>query len=202
MINGSPDVGGLLAAARASSREALGGALEACRAYLLLIAGEELDPELRGKGGASDLVQETFLEAQRDFARFQGTTSAEWRAWLRRLLLNNLANFARHYRQTGKRRLDREVALDPHPSASGPTPGPAADTPSPSRQVMAGEAADELQAAMARLPEDYRQLLALRYQEERSFEEIGRIMGRTANAVRKLWARAVERLQQELDGAP
>ena len=54
---------GLLVAARRGSREALGNALEACRRYLLAIASRELDPDLRGKGGASDLVQETFLEA-------------------------------------------------------------------------------------------------------------------------------------------
>ena len=55
------------------------------RHYLLRIAEQELDPDLRAKGGASDLVQLTFLEAQRDFARFHGDTAAELRAWLRRL---------------------------------------------------------------------------------------------------------------------
>src|SRR5262245_26207367 len=63
-----------LPAARAGSSEALGQVLEACRGYLLLIAGQELEPALRAKGGASDLVQQTFLEAQRDFAGFHGTT--------------------------------------------------------------------------------------------------------------------------------
>ena len=87
-------------AARAGSKEAIGGALEACRGYLLGIAERELDADLRAKGGASDLVQDTFLEAQRDFAGFRGETQADLLAWLRRLLLNNLANFARTYRQT------------------------------------------------------------------------------------------------------
>src|SRR2546429_538415 len=58
--------------ARGGSREALGCVLESCRGYLLQIAWEELDPALRAKGGASDLVQETFLKAQRHFAQFQG----------------------------------------------------------------------------------------------------------------------------------
>src|SRR5438874_1673797 len=49
-----------LPAARNGSAQALGDALEACRVYLLAVAEHELDPELRGKGGASDLVQETF----------------------------------------------------------------------------------------------------------------------------------------------
>src|SRR6516225_2661748 len=100
-----------LAEARAGSREALGQVLETFRGYLLLIADRELEPELRAKGGASDLVQETFLEAQRDFSRFHGNSAEELRAWLRRLLLNNVANFTRQYRERAKREVGREIPL-------------------------------------------------------------------------------------------
>src|SRR5262249_21935157 len=100
-----------LAGARGGSPEALGRVLEACRGYLLLVAERELAPDLRAKGGASDLVQETFLEAQRDFADFRGDTEAEFRAWLRRLLLHNVANFARHFRDTAQRQAARERPL-------------------------------------------------------------------------------------------
>src|SRR6516165_1063063 len=112
MTEPAGDTARWLAAARAGSPEALGQVLETFRAYLLLIAARELDPELRAKGGASDLVQETFLEAQRDFSRFDGTRVEELRAWLRRLLINNVANFTRHYRKVAKRDVGREVALE------------------------------------------------------------------------------------------
>jgi hypothetical protein len=69
--------GDLLAAARRGSREALGQSLEACRRYLLAIADRQLDQDLQAKGGASDLVQETFLEAQRDFGQFHGPSPDE-----------------------------------------------------------------------------------------------------------------------------
>jgi RNA polymerase sigma-70 factor, ECF subfamily len=187
-----------LAAARGGSREALGEALEACRAYLLKIAEEDLDPALRPKGGASDLVQQTFLEAQRDFGRFAGGSEQELLAWLRQLLRNNLANFARDYRQTGKRRIDREVALGSPDSSAEPARQIAADATSPSGHAAAGERAEAVRRAMGRLPEDYRRVLTLRYEEGRSFEEIAALMGRTPNAVRKLWARAVEVLEGEL----
>jgi hypothetical protein len=62
----------LMQAARAGSAEALGRLLEGCRAYLLLAANRQLDADLQAKGGPSDLVQETFLEAQKDFPPFQG----------------------------------------------------------------------------------------------------------------------------------
>src|SRR5690348_12194832 len=119
-----------LAAARAGSLEALGQALEACRGYLLLIAQRELSPELLAKGGASDLVQETLLDAFQAFGRFHGDSEEQLRQWLRRLLLNNLLDFSRQFRDTAKRQLGRESPLnDGGSSADGvqlrsPSPSP------------------------------------------------------------------------------
>jgi RNA polymerase sigma-70 factor (ECF subfamily) len=68
--------------------------------------------------------------------------------------------------------------------------------------MAAGERAAAVRAAMERLPDDYRQVLTLRYEDDMPFEEVAKRMGRTSNAVRKLWARAVERLEQELEAPP
>jgi RNA polymerase sigma-70 factor (ECF subfamily) len=67
---------------------------------------------------------------------------------------------------------------------------------------MSQEQAQAVREALERLPEEYRQVIRLRLQDDRPFEEIGRVLGRTANAARKLWERAVERLQQELGTPP
>jgi RNA polymerase sigma-70 factor, ECF subfamily len=187
-----------LAAARGGSREALGQALEACRHYLLLVAHQELDPSLQGKGGASDVVQQTFLEAQRDFGQFGGTSRTDLLAWLRRLLLNNVADFTRRY-HGDKRQAQREVPLATDSAATESALGLEADTPSPSRHAMRHEQDEALHQALERLPLEYRQVIHLRYQEECSFEEVGRLMQRTPNAARKLWLRAVQRLRQELE---
>jgi RNA polymerase sigma-70 factor (ECF subfamily) len=200
MTQPNHDTGQCLAAARAGSAEALGQALEACRRYLLALAERELNPVLRSKGGASDLVQETFLDAQRLFGRFQGDSEAELLAWLRRLLLHNLGDFSRRYQGTGKRDLGREVPLQPGSTADGPRVP--ADSATPSRVLGQGEQAEALRRAVERLPEDYRAVLAWRYQDDLSFEEIGQRLGRTGNAARKLWLRAVQQLQQELEGPP
>jgi len=202
MGEGARDVARWLASARAGSAEALGQALEACRGYLLAIAQRELDPELQAKGGASDLVQETFLKAHRHFARFHGNAEAELLLWLRRLLLNNLVDFHRHYYQTDKRDTGREVKLDGGDSSGRREGDLAGAEPTPSHVAMAQEQALALQRTLDRLPADYRQILVLRYQEERSFEEIAGLMQRSVNAVRKLWARAVERLQEEWENPP
>lgn len=198
------DLGDWMQAARAGSQEALGSALETYRRYLLSVAENNLDPRLQAKGGASDLVQETFLEAQRDFEQFTGTTEAELLAWLRKLLLNNMGNFARKYRDTEKRAVGREVALPTEgSSASGaPTPVAVGKGPSPSGLAIANEQAQAIQLALDRLPEDYRRVIQLRYQEEKSFEEIGRLLNRSPDAARKLWSRAMQQLRQEWEASP
>lgn len=197
-----PEVDADIPLARSGSADALGRALEHFRDYLLAIANRQLDPALRGKGGASDIVQETFLEAQRDFGQFTGTTAAELKAWLARLMMNNVANFARHYKATDKRQVAREVGL-PAPTPTLPEgSGIPGDTPTPSVEMMAGERAEALQKAIARLPEDYRQVINWRINEDRPFPEIAELMGRSENAVRKLWFRAIEQLQQEMDAQP
>jgi len=191
-----------LPAARGGCSEALGQVLESCRGYLLQIAGQELDPALQAKGGASDLVQDTFLKAQHHFGQFQGETEAELKAWLRQILLNNVADFSRHYQQTDKRQVGREVPLA-SPESSGATgPEPAAPSPSPSGEAIQREQAQAIQQALERLPEEYRRVLQYRYQEQRAFEDIGQLMNLTPNAARKLWVRAVKRLQQESGLAP
>jgi RNA polymerase sigma-70 factor (ECF subfamily) len=199
MSEPAPEIAQWLPEARAGSREALGRALEACRDYLLLVANRQLDPDLRAKGGASDLVQETFLEAQRDFSQFRGTSGGELLAWLRQMLLHNLGAFRRHYRYTGKRRVDREVSLTADGTSSGLSLEPAGDSNSPSGQAMELEETQAVQRALDRLPDDYRRVVVYRYREGRSFEEIAELMQRSANAVRKLWFRAVERLQQQME---
>jgi RNA polymerase sigma-70 factor (ECF subfamily) len=191
-----------LPAARAGSAEALGAILEACRGYLLLIAQRELNPDLQPKGGASDLVQQTLLDACQGFALFQGHSEAELLAWLRRLLLNNLASFARQYRGTNKRQVRREVTLPSGGSSANRQASLATRTPSPSGHAMAREWAQAVQRALEQLPDEYRQVIQLRYEEGRSFEDIGQLLGCTPNAARKLWVRAIKRLQNAAEGAP
>jgi RNA polymerase sigma-70 factor (ECF subfamily) len=192
------DFGGWLSAARDGSRDALGSVLEACRRYLLGVARQELNGDLNAKGGASDLVQETFLEAHRAFDHFQGNSEVELRAWLRRLLHHRAAKFGRRYRTTQKRRLARESALSADDVAAGRA---GVQLPSPSTQLMASEQAQWLYQALERLPADYRRVITLRYVEQCSFVEIGRLMQRTPNAARLLWLRAIQCVKHNLRDA-
>jgi RNA polymerase sigma-70 factor (ECF subfamily) len=185
-------------AARQGSRHALGKLLENYRNYLLLVANQELDPALQAKGGASDLVQETFLKAQRAFAQFEGGTEGELLAWLRTILMNNLASLHRDF-HTEKRQLLRERPLDNNSHVAPTLLELKAGVETPSELVIAQEDAQLLQQALARLPDDYRKVIELRHQDGLSFGDVGRRMNRSAEAVRKLWCRAIQRLSKELN---
>src|SRR5262245_46280846 len=80
----------LLAEARQGKGEGLGTLLELYRNYLGLVARTQIDVHLRAQVNPSDVVQETFLEAYRDFQQFQGTTEREFLAWVRRILIHHL----------------------------------------------------------------------------------------------------------------
>jgi RNA polymerase sigma-70 factor (ECF subfamily) len=174
-------------------------ALDGCRQYLLAIANDVIGPEIQGKVGASDLVQDTFLEAHRHLTAFRGRTLAELRTWLRRILECRLANIRRSYLATEKRAAGREVAIDTLLCGSdGNGEILVSRAPSPSRHAVRSELTEALNRALVRLPEHYRQAVAWRHQQQLSWDEIGQRMGCTADAARKVWGRAIQQLRQEL----
>ncbi len=187
-----------LAKARAGSGTSLGQLLMDCRNYLLLAAGRKLGADLQGKVNPSDLVQETFLEAQRDFAQFHGDNKGELRAWLYRILINNLANVGRHFRDAEKRAVAREQPLPSIDEEDEQLVELIQNTPTPSERLAADEEATALAQALDELPPQYQQALRLRYHEQRTFADIGMRLNCSAEAARKLWARAVVHLQKKL----
>src|SRR5262245_25719741 len=146
------------------------------RHYLQALARAQLGRHLRTKCDPSDIVQQTLLEAYRDFGEFQGCREAELLAWLRRILAHNLFNEARHF-AAQQRDAAREVSLEQMQAGvdqSSLALGNclAADTPSPSADAVQRESAVQLADALARLPDDYRQVLMLRGFEELPAEEV------------------------------
>jgi RNA polymerase sigma-70 factor (ECF subfamily) len=196
----SPDPERLRCLAQAGDGAALGQMLEAYRNYLTLLARNQIGRRLQGKVDASDLVQQTFLEAHRDFGQFRGGTEAELVGWLRRILATNLANQVARYCGTRRRnvRLERELAAELDQSSRALNRGLAAKQSSPSHQAARRDQAVLLADALEQLPEDYRQVLVLRHLEEQSFPEVARHMGRSLDSVKNLWARALARLRQIL----
>jgi RNA polymerase sigma-70 factor (ECF subfamily) len=184
----------LVAAARRGDQEAASKLIERYRNYLLLIANEDLGTELRAKIGASDIVQETLMQAQVNFRQFNGTSEAEWKAWLRTIILNDLRKCRRAF-DTKKRNASREIHAD---DQSAVYRGLHDQHPSPSSDAMRRENAQVMTQALGQLSNDQQTVIQLRNFEQLSFEEIGRQMDRSPDAARKLWARAIEALKNAL----
>src|SRR5262245_42002691 len=102
-VTNEPDLIVLLDAAREGDAVALGKLLELYRQYLALLARLQIGRRLQGKADASDVVQETFLKAHRDFPNFRGKTEAEWMSWLRQILAFQVGQLVRHYCGTQRR---------------------------------------------------------------------------------------------------
>jgi RNA polymerase sigma-70 factor, ECF subfamily len=180
------DLPELLREAKKGSREAIGILLERHRAYLWALANEEIAGESHVTFTVADVVQSAQLEAVRDLAQFRGTSEGEFRSWLRHILRNNVLDL--------RRARERQI-----PRASGPSARIDEQIPlddqSPSSQVSAGELGDKLRAAIDQLPPDERNVIQMHYFQGKTYAEISESLGRTPEAVRKLWGRALARLQ-------
>jgi RNA polymerase sigma-70 factor, ECF subfamily len=201
--NGRPDPEQLLEAAREGRRECLGTLLELYRNYLYLVARTQIDLHLQAQVNPSDLVQEAFLEAYRDFGQFRGSTETELLGWLRRILVHNLARLVEKQVRAQKRNVRREVSLEQRlktleKSAAKVEAALLCQGSSPSAQAQRRELAAILADQLAKLGVGYREVIVLRNLEGLTFDEIARRMGRTSGAVRVLWMRALNRLRQLL----
>lgn len=190
----------LLAQARSGDAAALGRLLERFRAYLMLLARIHIGRRLQRKVDEADLVQETFLEAHRAFPRFRGASEPEFIGWLREILAARLAMQLRQYYGTQRRDVVRERDLVAELDESSLLISRAfiASGTSPSMQAQEREQAVVLADALERLSADHRQVLVYRHLEGLTFPEVATRMGRSVDAVEKLWARALIQLRREL----
>jgi RNA polymerase sigma-70 factor (ECF subfamily) len=192
-----PVVSELIERARRGDAEGRERLFAMCRSYLNLVARCQVESWLRVKVDASDLVQETMLEAHRDFGDFDGSSEKEWLAWLRKILSHNAADFVRRYRGTAKRGATREVRFaDPADSRLRGAPEPTAPGDTPSQELARLD--DELRVAVALtgLPPDYQEVVVLRNLQRLAFNEVAERMGRSRPAVQMLWMRAIRKLQE------
>src|SRR5579875_1247911 len=169
-----PDPEQLLARARRESGAALGELLELYRHYLYLLVRTEIGRRLQSRLDPSDLVQETFLAAHRDFAGFRGTTEAELVAWLRQVLAARLADQVRRHLKAKRRdaRLERRLADELDQSSQDLAYQLAALQSTPSDQAARREQAVLLAEALKALPADYEEVIVLRHLEGLSFAEV------------------------------
>ena len=159
----------------------------------------QLGKQFQAKLDASDVVQQTLLEAHRKRAQFRGHTDAEMAAWLRQLLACTLADALRGLGRA-KRNAAREQSLDAALEQSSVLIGSwlAGDQSSPSQQALEHEQAVRLAEALALLPEAQREAVVLRYYQDCSLDDISRQLDRSPAAVAGLLKRGARLLRELL----
>ncbi len=176
--------------------------LERYRGYLHLLARLQLRSSVQARADASDIVQQTLVQAIRGLEGFRGKTEAEMAGWLRQILARQLANLVR---DQGARRRDisrersLEAALDE--SASRVTAFLAGDESSPSQKAVRNEEILRLTEALADLPEAQREAIVLHHLEHLSLAEVSVELDRSTAAVAGLIKRGLRQLRVRLEAS-
>lgn len=178
--------------AKQGCRQTLGELLNEARGYLHFVATRAIDSDCRGRLSASDLVQETMADANRSFNEFRGEDCRQLMAWLRRILVNNVLNHYRSLRGTKKRDIRREKPVDLDRLSTEPNETPSA--------IAIGHEEDAVVAEeLAKLAENYRQVIELRHRDGLDFVQISARLGKTSDATRMLWYRAFDQLSKAVE---
>lgn len=175
--------------------------LEQCRSYLLLLARMSLDSDLRGKIAASDIVQQTLLEAYAQREHLPSSAD-ELCGWLRTALANNLRDWRRHLRRQ-KRDVARERSLDARLAASSQRLLDRALTAqsSPSHRAMQAEEVLRLAQALWKLPEAQREAIVLHHLQGQTLSQIAQQLSKSDAAVAGLLHRGLRTLRKLLDSS-
>ncbi len=191
--------GQLVATVQGGDASLLGQVLERYRDYLKLLTRLNLGEQIQGKVADSDVVQETFIQTQKNFAGFRGSTEAELLAWLRAIMAAQVAQQVRYYHRDRRDvRLERRLAEDLERSAAGIAVPLFDSETSPSMRAVRHERQVLLADALARIKPEHREVIILRSLKELSFAEVAQRMGRSVKATKSLWVRALASLRRLL----
>jgi RNA polymerase sigma-70 factor, ECF subfamily len=183
----------LVESARRGDDDAFGQICDRMTEYLLLTT-RKLENGLSAKFGASDIVQQTLLEARRDIGAFHGESENDLQVWLVQLVRNNLIDTTRRYRNTVKRDISRE-SLKHMDGLVDDFPGPEKTASSIFRHQ---ETDDQMLRALASLPVKWRRVVELRLWQELPYAEIGNQLNISNATARKIMERALEKLRKKL----
>ena len=149
----------------------------------------------RNRKDAEDLVQETYLRAFRFFDSYEPETQIK--AWLFRILRNTFIN-----RYRSERARPEEVEFDKiegsYETLVEEQFRRQHQPPDPERALLAGVPDEEIQRAMAQLPEDYRTVVIMALLEDLSYKEIAAALEIPIGTVMSRLHRGRKHLQREL----
>jgi RNA polymerase sigma-70 factor (ECF subfamily) len=208
-----PDPASLLSRAAAGDAEAWGALLARHQDRLTSVICFRLDPRLRGRVDAADVLQEVFVAATaRRGEFFAQTTQQPLFLWLRWMAGNTLLELHRHHLGFQMRDVRREAAAG---QAWWPASGERQDetrdalvaqltggATGPATAAERKEAVTRLHEALATIDPVDREVLALRHYEQLTNAEAAQVLGIQERAAGKRYLRALERLRETLAEMP
>ena len=172
--------------------------LAGLRAFIRLRMG----PTIRARESCSDLAQSVCREVLQHMDRFQYPGENAFKHWLYATALRKISNRHEYY-TAAKRDAGLEVRPESQSSHTSADEVRLADAykslHSPSKEVLAKEYIDHIEAGFDELPEDYREVVILSRFVGLSRAEIAKQMNRTEDSVRNLLHRALSRLAEILE---
>jgi RNA polymerase sigma-70 factor (ECF subfamily) len=167
------------------------------RDYLAMLARLQMPVRLRAKVDASDVIQQTLLEAHQAAARLAAMDESGRLAYLRRALANNLADLARRFGAEA-RDVNRERSLEAQVADSSARLANwlAADQSSPSQRAIREEELLTLAHALAQLLDDQRLAVEMKHLQGCSVAEIAAALGKSETAIGGLLRRGLKRLRE------
>lgn len=179
------------------AQESRGESFEEFRSYLRLLANMQIDRRVRSKVDASDIVQQTMLQAHKAREQFRGDNDAQRAAWLRQILVRNLHHATRdHTRDKRDVRREKSMQAAVEQSSMRLERILASNETTPSSNVRQGEQLLELAQAIEALPESQREALILHYVDQMTLPEIAKQLDKTRGSVAGLLRRALSTLRE------
>jgi RNA polymerase sigma-70 factor (ECF subfamily) len=203
MAGQQPDTEQLLEEVRRGDRNARSRLLDRHRRRLCNMVGARMDPRLAARFNPSDVVQEALVDADRKLSDYVQQRPLPFYPWLRQFAWNRLVDLHRQHLLAGRRSVTREempIPRLPDQSAWELVRALSARGSSPSAHAEREETRQQVQQALARLPERDREVLVLRHLEGMTPTEIAAVLGIREAAVYTRHLRALRRLGELLKG--
>lgn len=188
----------LLRAARDGSQTALAALFDSHAAAVRGYVEKRLPADLRRKIAPEDVLQEAWLVAAERLTEFEDRGEGSLRAWLLKIADLKAREAIRAFLGTRKRADVREISRSGRPD----TAAFVAAGPSPSEVAQGNELREAALRAMAALPEDYREILRLVQSEGLTLKDAAERMGRTHDAAKKLYGRALRKFAESIGRTP
>jgi RNA polymerase sigma-70 factor (ECF subfamily) len=157
-----------------------------------------MDRRVAARVDASDILQETYLEAFRRLPKYLKQEGMPFYLWLYWIAREKVIALHRKHLGAGKRTVRQEVPLMPVDSSAEFVSGLIGRLPSPSQELAKAEMAEQLRLALGQLDGDDRDLILWRHFEQLSARDMAQLLNITEAAANKRYIRAVERLRIHL----